>query len=181
MKKTTTLSLFTLLFIVQSLFANEDGSTRTRLEDLKMQKRFGIGLAAAGGLSVLGIEADFNLSEVISISGGIGTGLDYSTFAVKAKYYLLGESVSPYFAAGVARWWTNGTREKNIGPSVLVNNFLETRDYTDGFSIWILYPAVGVQFFSAMGVSVYAEVQYLFKVFNFANGTYAGLGAYWYF
>lgn len=170
-----------LLCFATFSFASEEGTTRTRLEDLKMQKRFGIGLAAAGGLSVLGIEADFNLTENMSISGGIGTGLDYSTFAVKGKYYLLGESVSPYFGLGLARWWTNGTREKNIGPSVLVNKFLDSRDYADGFSVWILYPAVGVQFFHAMGISVYAEVQYLFKLFNLSNGTYAGLGVYWYF
>jgi asparagine synthetase B (glutamine-hydrolysing) len=41
------------------------------------------------------------------MSGGIGTGLDYSTFAVKGKYYLLGDSVSPYFGLGMSRTHKN--------------------------------------------------------------------------
>lgn len=151
------------------------------LEEMKLKRRFGIGLAAAGGLSVLGIEADVNFDENFSMSGGIGTGLDYSTFTVKAKYHILGESVSPYFAAGFGRWWTNGTRQKNVGPAVLANKFLDSKDYSQGFSVWMVYPALGVQFFHALGLSVYAEVQYLFKLFNFSNGTYAGMGVYWYF
>lgn len=152
-----------------------------QMEELKMKKRFGAGLSAAGPLSVLGIEADVNLTENISVSAGLGTGMDYSTMMLKAKYYLLGESVSPYFAAGIARWWTDGTNEKNIGPSVLANKFLEQSDYSKGFNVWMLYPAVGVQFIHPLGFSIYAEAQYLFKMFNFANGTYAGLGVYWYF
>ena len=170
-----------LLFFAIVVSLPSFGSTTGRLEELKMNKRFGIGVSAAGPLSVLGVEIDINLTEQFSIGGGIGTGLDYSTFAVKGKYYLLGETVCPYFAAGLARWWTNGTKEKNIGPSVLANKFLDTYDYTNGFNVWILYPAVGVQFFHSMGFSVYAELQYLFKLFSFSNGTYAGMGVYWYF
>jgi hypothetical protein len=151
------------------------------MEETKMRKRFGFGVSGGGPLSALGVEVDVSLTPDWSISGGLGTGLDYSTLMVKAKYYLLGDSVSPYFAAGFARWWTNGTKEKNISPSVLVNKFLTTRDYSDGFSVWLVYPALGVQFIHTMGFSLYAEVQYLFKLFNFANGTYAGMGAYWYF
>ena len=166
-----------VLFFALPLFAG----TTTYLEDLKMRKRFGIGVTAAGALSVLGVEIDINLNENLSIGGGIGTGLDYSTLDIKGKYYLLGESVCPYFSMGLARWWTNGTKAKTIGPAVLANKFLDTRDYSNGFSVWILYPAVGVQFFHAMGFSVFAEVQYLFKLFNFSNGTYAGMGVYWYF
>ena len=156
-------------------------SASENLEEIKMKKRFGIGFSAAGPLSVLGIEADINLTENISVSGGIGTGLDYSTLILKAKYFLLGEQVSPYFAAGVARWWTDGTKEKSIGPSVLSNKFLESGDYSKGFNVWMVYPAIGVQFLHPLGFSVYAEAQYLFKLFNFSSGTYAGLGVYWYF
>lgn len=152
-----------------------------QMEEIRMHKRFGIGFSGGGGLSTLGIEADFNLSPDWSLSGGIGTGLDYSTLMVKGKYFLLGDSVSPYFALGLARWWTRGTKEENISPSVLVNKFLDNSDYSNGFSVWILYPAVGVQLLHEQGFSLYAEVQYLFKMFSLANGTYAGMGVYWYF
>ena len=174
--------LFFIGLVMQThAVANDNGSSSSALEELKMQKRFGIGVSAGGALSVLGVEMDINLTETVSVSGGLGTGLDYSTFMVKAKYFLLGENVCPYFTAGFARWWTNGTREKTIGPAVLVNKFLEVNDYSKGFSVWIVYPGVGVQFFHSMGFSVYAELQYLFKLFNFSNGTYAGMGVSWYF
>lgn len=152
------------------------------MEELRMQKRFGIGVGAAGGLSVLGLEIEINVSENVSFTGGVGTGVDYSTFAVKGKYFLLGKTVSPYLAAGFARWWSPGTREKNLGPSVLVNRFLDDNtDISKGFSVFMIYPALGVQFLHAMGLSFYAEVQYLFKLVNFANGTYAGAGVSWFF
>lgn len=159
------------------------GATASRtLEELRMAKRFGIGFSAAGPLAVMGVEADVNVNENLSISGGIGTGLDYSTFMVKARYFLLGEWVSPYVAAGFARWWTSGTSEKAISPSVLANKFLEPGyDYRQGFSVFIFHPAIGVQFMHPMGFSFFAEVQYLFKLFSMANGTYAGLGMHWYF
>lgn len=152
------------------------------LPELRMTKRFGFGFSAAGPLSILGMEVDVNVTEEISIGGGIGTGLDYSTFMVKGRYFLLGKSVSPYFGAGFARWWTSRSIDKNIGPSVLVDEFLsESEDLSKGFSVYTFYPLIGVQFMHPMGLAVFAELHYLFKLFNFANGTYAGLGMHWYF
>ncbi|MFM8314201.1 MAG: outer membrane protein [Deltaproteobacteria bacterium] len=168
--------LLGLILIVGSLgFSNET------FEELKMKKRFGIGVTAAGPLSVLGLEIDINVNEEFSMSGGLGTGLDYSTFTLKGKYFLLGERVSPYIGGGVARWWTDGTRETNVGPSVLKNKFLSGNDFSDGFNVWMLYPALGVQYLHPSGVSLYAEILALFKLPSLANGTYAGLGALLYF
>lgn len=167
-----------LLFVSSSVWA----ASNIGMEDLRMGKRFGIGVSAAGPLAAFGLEVEFNVSEDLSLVGGIGTGLDYSSIMGKAKYFLLGETVSPYFAAGFARWWTNGTNETTLGPSVLVNRFIpQQHDYSNGFDVWMVYPAVGAQFMHPMGLSIYAEIQYLFKLFNFANGTYAGLGVSWYF
>lgn len=151
------------------------------LHDFKQERRFGAGVGVGGPLSALGLEVEFNVTPEVSISGGMGSGMDYSTFAVKGKYYLLGDQVSPYFLVGFARWWTNGTLERNIGPSVLKNIFLEGRDPRDGFSIWTLYPGIGVQWMHDSGFAIYLEALYLFKVPNFSNGTYAGMGASWFF
>jgi len=152
------------------------------LEVLKLKKRFGIGISGGGPLSVIGIEADVNLSEELSLSAGLGTGIDYSTLMIKARYFLLGEWVSPYIGGGFAKWWTDGTKEKNVGPSVLANRFLEPgTDPSKGFNVFLIYPSVGVQLMNASGLSFFAEVQYLFRLFSFANGTYAGMGIHWYF
>ncbi len=165
-------AIFLSLFFISALFATAGG-----LEELKLKKRIGLGVVAGGPFSVLGLEIDINVTEEISVSGGLGTGLDYSTFTIKGKYFLLGEKFSPYIGAGLARWWTDGTSETNIGPSILKNKFLSDSNYINGFNIWLLYPALGVQYIHPSGVSFYAEIQALFKLPTFANGTYAGLGA----
>lgn len=152
------------------------------LAELRMQKRFGVGFSAAGPLSMLGIEADVNLSPTLSLSAGFGTGIDYSTMMIKARYFLLGEWVSPYLGIGISRWWTEGTTAEKVSPSVLMNRFLgPDYDLTQGFNLFVLSPSVGVQFMHPMGMAFFAEIQYLFKLFDFANGTYAGMGVHWYF
>lgn len=151
------------------------------LEDFKMERRFGIGLAVGGPYSKMGIETEFNLSPDWSLSGGVGRGENYSSFATKGKYFLLGDQVSPYFLLGLARWWSSGTNSGEISPSVLKNIFLAGEDTSQGFSVWTVYPGIGVQFVHDTGFSCYFEAHYLFKIPNFSNGTYAGLGMSWFF
>jgi len=163
------------------LYASAGMAANITVEDLKMERRFGVGFSAAGPLSILGLEVDVNFSPDLSLSGGIGTGLDYSTMMLKGKFYLPGTWVSPYAAMGMARWWTSGTQEAKLSPSVLRNRFLsEDADPSQGFDMWLVYPALGVQFMHATGLAVFIELQYLFKLITFANGTYAGLGMHWY-
>jgi len=151
------------------------------LDDFKTERRFGAGVGVGGPLSSLGLEIEFNIKPEISVTGGLGTGMDYSTLAVKGRYFLLGDQVSPYFLFGLARWWSQGTTQSDIGPAVLKNIFLDGADPRNGFSVWTIYPGIGVQFIHDSGFSVYLEAHYLFKILNFANGTYAGMGVSWFF
>ena len=172
-----------IFFLVALLFSYISWANPSeRLEQLKMTHRFGIGLSGGGALAVMGIEGDVNVTENFSISGGLGTGIDFSTVMLKGRWFLMGEWVSPYLGLGISRWWTDGTTSKDIGPSVLRNKFLSgMSDYSQGFSVWILSPTLGVQFMHPQGFAISAEIQYLFKMLNFSNGTYAGLGVHWYF
>lgn len=152
------------------------------LEELKMQKRFGIGVSAAGPLSLMGVEIDVNFTEEFSVSAGLGTAMDYNTWMLKGKYYFLGKWVSPYFALGVANWWTGQASNGDLKPSSFTSKFFDPNDdLSNGFSLWLVYPAFGVQFMHPMGIGFYAEIQYFFKLLNFANGLYAGTGVHWYF
>ncbi|NBX91818.1 MAG: hypothetical protein EB078_10360 [Proteobacteria bacterium] len=151
------------------------------MADFRLERRFGVGLGVGGPLSVLGLEVEFNLSSDVSLVGGIGSGHDYSTFAARGKYFFLGDQVSPYFLLGFARWWSQGTTQTDVGPAVLKNIFLQGEDPRQGFSVWTVYPGIGVQFIHDSGFSMYAEAHYLFKMPSFSNGTYAGLGASWFF
>lgn len=164
------------------LIARSASAAAGSLEDLKLEKRFGIGATAAGGLGILGLQIDINVTSDFSMTGGIGTGLDYNSVMVEGKYYLLGKSVSPYIAFGISRWWSDGTNEKHPSPSLLGDKFLKDEiNLTQGFDLFIVYPAIGVQFMHAMGFSFYAEAQYMFKLMNMVHGAYAGLGVLWYF
>jgi hypothetical protein len=165
------------LFAVTS-FAATTGS----LEELKLQKRFGVGVSVGGPLAIMGISVDVNLTDQFSVTGGYGTGLEYSTLMLEGKYYLLGKSVSPYFGLGLARWWTSGTNATSVGPGLLMNNFLDAgTNLNHGFSVFSVYPAFGVQYLHPSGFALSAEFEYLFKLIDFANGAYAGLSAHWYF
>ncbi len=152
----------------------------TTLEDLKMDKRFGIGIEVGGPMAIMGIDIDVNVTEQFSLSAGLGTGMDYSTIGLKARYFLPGKTVSPYIGAGFAHWWSQGTNDTSPGPGIL-QRFLVGDDPRQGFSLFIVYPTFGVQFLHASGFEVSAEVEYLFKLFDMANGPYAGLGVHWYF
>jgi hypothetical protein len=170
------------LLIVVCLLGSITATAAMQIGDLKMKKRFGVGISGGGPLSMLGLECDVNLSEDISLSLGTGTGLHYNTFMVKGRYFLLGDWVSPYLTMGMARWWTSGTKGTDIGPSVLTNRFLSPGDDPRrGFDVVMLTPGLGVQFMHPMGLAVFAEIYYLFRLVNFANGTYAGMGMHWYF
>ncbi len=152
------------------------------LQAMKLARRFGIGFSAGGSLAVLGVEADVNLTKDFSLGLGMGTGLDYSTVMLKGRYFLLGEWVSPYLGVSVARWWSDGTTASAIGPGILSDQFLGSAyDLTQGFSVFLLSPSFGVQFMHPMGFAISAEIQYLFRLFDFSNGAYAGLAAHWYF
>lgn len=165
-----------LLVIAQSAYG------APTLETLKMARRFGLGISAGGPLSILGVEADVNIQENFSLALGVGTGLNYSSVMLKGRYFLLGEWVSPYVACAVARWWTQGTTATQMNPSILSSRFLPAGyDYTQGFSLFFVAPAVGVQFMHPMGFAVSLELQQLFKMVDLSNGTYASVSAHWYF
>lgn len=159
-----------------------DSDAPTALESLKTRKRFGLGVTAGGGLAIMGLEGDFNITPNFSASIGWGTGVDYSTFGVHARYYLLGEWVSPFIGLGFAHWWASANAPRDVGPAVLRNKFLDgVSDLSQGYNIFILYPSVGVQFMHHMGFAFSFEVMQMFKLMNLANGTYAGGSFHWYF
>lgn len=153
-----------------------------QLEKLKMQRRFGLGLGIGGPLATMGVVADFNILPEFSVLGGLGTGMDYASFQIEGRYFLMGEWVSPYVGLSFARWWTSSTRETNLSPSILKNVFLAGQtDFTHGFSVYFLAPAIGVQFMHPLGFAVSFELEYLFELFSLRNGTYGAINGLWYF
>lgn len=148
------------------------------LEEIKMRKRFGIGAAAAGPHGLFGAEVDVNITPECSVGLGMGTGVEYRTAMAKIRYFLPGEWVSPYLAVGAARWWADRAAPERLSPPLLVDQFIPGGNTQ--FDVVLVYPALGVQFMQSTGVSFFAEVQYLFQLFDFRNALYAGAGVHWY-
>jgi hypothetical protein len=171
--------LYLICFLPAILFA---ATTSTSIEALKMDKRFGIGIGAGGASGVLGLEIDINLDENVSLTGGWGSGIDYSTVSLKGRYFFPGRSVSPYVGGGLARWWADSVASKDLNPGMIARHFLpDDFEPGKGFNLLLLYPVLGMQYVHPMGIEFSAELMYFFKMLNFANNAYAGFGVHWYF
>lgn len=152
------------------------------IEQIREERRFGVGASIGGGLGVFGFEADVNINDWLSITGGYGAGIDFSSWTVKARALLPGAWVAPYAAFGVGRWWTSATGESRPGPGLLADRLLGPgEDAANGFDAYLAYPAVGVQWMLPSAFAFYAEMQCLFRLFTLRHAFYLGAGAHMYF
>lgn len=152
------------------------------IEQIREEKRFGIGASVGGALGVFGFEADVNVNDWLSLTGGYGAGIDFSSWTVKARALLPGAWVAPYAALGVGRWWTSGTGEARPGPAFLSAKLLAPdENAAKGFDVVFLYPAVGVQWMLPSAFAFYAEMQGLVRLFSLRHAFYVGGGAHMYF
>ena len=152
------------------------------IQQIREEHRFGVGASIGGGLGVFGFEVDVNVNDWLSLTGGYGAGIDFSSWTVKARALLPGAWVAPYAALGVSRWWSGATGESRPGPGLLASDLLAPdEDAAKGFNAFLLYPAVGVQFMQRTGFSFYAEMQCLLRIASFRHAFYAGAGAHMYF
>ena len=63
--------LLGILWVALSFSSGVYAAT-TGLDELRMAKRFGIGVEAGGALAVMGISVDVNITENFSVGGGLG-------------------------------------------------------------------------------------------------------------
>jgi hypothetical protein len=173
---------FLVLSLALFLFGPLAWAASSELEELKMDKRVGLGISAGGPLALMGMEMDVNVAEDFSLTGGLGTGFDYNTIELKGRYFLTGKKVSPYIGMGFARWWTGGTNTTTFAPAIVSSKFIDpTVNPKNGFSIFLVYPTLGIQFLHKSGFEISGELEYLFKLFAMANAVYGGIGVHWYF
>lgn len=157
-------------------------SEATSLGALREEKRFGVGVTAGGPLGVFGLQADVHVNDWLSVNVGYGTGIEFTTWNFAARAILPGQWVAPWFGLGLARWWTDGTPERRPGPSLLADRLLsKTEDPTKGFSAYLLYPAIGVDWALPSGLTFTLELDSLFRLFSMRQAFYGGAAARWYF
>lgn len=183
---------FSAVLVEENGHPVESKRVRTRFErdgfDFRRDRKFGVGLGAAGVLGLAGPQIELNFSEDISWMGGFGFGPKYQTFHMQIKKVLRGRWFLPYIAGGFARWYTV-REDQNFAestPGFLSKRFLNEREKSTGeFSENFIYPSLGIQYLQLngewAGASLYAEVTLLIDIDDFVSAATGGLGLIYYF
>ena len=156
-------------------------------DQLREKRKVGIGLTAGGPLGFAGANLEFNIFPDVSVLGGFGLAPEYRSFNFQWKMMMGSGSVAPYFAAGYARWFTTGDRERltSTTPNFLYERFLTDAEKRRGhFGKNILFPSLGLQYTQLrsdwLGLSVFVEVVGLLNIDNFAIVPTGTLGLTYY-
>lgn len=182
---TVTLTLLSLWQIAHSEpISQEDMSKSTSISyNPRDDYRFGVGAVVGGPFGVIGIVGDMNWYSTINAEIGVGTGIYYDSYVLQGRYLILDHPFTPYAGAGLAYWNSNQDGPKTAqNSSSAVKLGLVKQDGSDlKGGIAILPFSLGIHYISDLGLSLYAEVNFLVSTAN-ANGTPQGaLGFQWHF
>jgi hypothetical protein len=161
----------------------------TSARQMKMKRRVGVGLAAAGQLGLGGALIDLNFTPDNSFVIGFGGGPLYSSYSFQAKYSFSGQAINPYLAFGLAHWASTNGSKSEIGkttPSFLGSRYLNSDEIKSGsFAKTFLIPSAGLQynqlFGSSVGTSLFAEVFLFMLPENLSPMPTGSLGVLYYF
>lgn len=178
-----------------SYLMNSDSSLRGLLrggqygsfEQMRSDRRVGVGVEMFGRLGAVGINFELNYTPVDAAIAGIGGGPGYNSVALGWKHILGGETLTPYFATTVAHWSGN-TKSSLDGsnPHYLEERFLSAKEKASGqFSHFFAIPAVGIQYNKlagpSAGAALYAEFMLVVETSTMAQAPTGALGALYYF
>lgn len=154
----------------------------------RQHKRVGFGFGLIGAYGLAGPQLELNFIPEVGITTGFGLGPGYQAFNLQVKRILAGDSLMPYIAGGVARWYSVGPKKsrRSTQPGFLADRFLNGSEKRTGeFAEIIIYPSVGIQYMqldgSWAGFSVYAEVLLMVDVDDLVTAGNGGLGVMYYF
>ncbi|MBI2646278.1 MAG: hypothetical protein HYW85_04510 [Deltaproteobacteria bacterium] len=146
--------------------------------------RFGVGSVVGGPFGVIGIVGDMNWYSTINAEIGVGTGIYYDSYVLQGRYLILDHPFTPYAGAGLAYWssnQSNGPKTAQNSSSAVKLGLVKQDGSNLKSGILILPVSLGIHYISDLGLSLYAEVDFLVSTAN-ANGTpYGALGFQWYF
>ncbi len=188
MYKTFIYTLLLLTFLIPSSVSyaakEEDDASYTQVSyNPRDDYRFGVGSVVGGPFGVIGVVGDMNWYSTINAEIGVGTGIYYDSYVLQGRYLILDHPFTPYAGVGLAYWDTNQDGPKTAKNSdAAVKLGLVKQDGSDLKGGVVLLPiSLGVHYISDLGLSLYAEINFLVSTAN-ANGTpYGAIGFQWYF
>lgn len=174
--------------------ASGDESTSTAKvaqdgRELRLVRRVGVGLEAAGDLGLGGALIAINFNDTNGLVLGAGGAPKFESFALSYKHVLGSGSILPYAAVGYARWATAGAQGP-IGdqatPGFLANHLLsENQRRTGNFAIDLMIPKLGLEWVQSSGPwagsSVALELMDIFSASTFDSAVTGALDFIYYF
>lgn len=187
MVKFVTFILIFLTFLLSPIFsyaAEEEDVSSTQISyNPRDDYRFGVGSVVGGPFGVVGLVGDMNWYSTINAEIGVGTGIYFDSYVLQGRYLILDHPFTPYAGAGLAYWNStqDGPKTAQKSPSA-VKLGLVKQDGSNLKGGIVIFPlSLGIHYISDLGLSLYAEVNFLVSTVN-ANGTpYGALGFQWYF
>ncbi|MBK9293604.1 MAG: hypothetical protein IPM57_04040 [Oligoflexia bacterium] len=156
--------------------------------EMRKNRRFGVGLQAAGALGFGGAIMDLNFTPQWSFGAGFGGGEGFQTFKLEGRYVLTGDWLMPYFAFGYANWTSIGKADRisRTNPSYLGEKLLTETEKNEGeYKKHLIYPSFGLQFMQLTGewagFSLLAEFTALIDLGGFVAAPTGTLSALYYF
>lgn len=166
----------------------EDGESQPKKRSLGTgfngTRLFGMGLVGAGAYGIFGGELRLGFGNEWEMGAGIGTGLNYSTWAVNSRFYFFDGEINPFAEFGYANWTlrrlsSNGEKPK---PHFIASRFFEDKGtYRLGATRNLLYPGIGVLYQNPSGIAFLFQLQYFINIKNTNGALYGSLGAFYYF
>src|SRR3989338_7899300 len=182
-------TLLLLTFLLPSSFSyaakDEEDASYTQLSyNPRDDYRFGVGSVVGGPFGVIGLVADMNWYSTINAEIGVGTGIYYDSYVLQGRYLILDHPFTPYVGTGLAYWnsnQSNGSKTAQNSASAVKLGLVRQDGSNLKGGIVILPLSLGIHYLSDLGLSLFAEVDFLVSTVN-ANGTPSGaLGFQWYF
>ena len=162
---------------------------KTAGDPLTMRKlrRVAVGASAAGKAGLFGAALELGFQPDFAVQLGFGGGPGYQTFNFEAKRLLGASILTPYMAAGYARWSRSGdTPVTKTTPGYLADNLLTEDQKARGHFVKnIIYPSLGLQYLELsgplVGSSLYVEALILMDIEEMLLVPTGGLGYLYYF
>jgi len=176
-----------LIVLLPSFFsyaAEEEDVSYTQMSyNPRDDYRFGVGSVVGGPFGVIGLVGDMNWYSTLNAEIGVGTGIYYDSYVLQGRYLILDHPFTPYVGSGLAYWSSTQSGSKtaqNSTSAVKLGLVRQDGSHLKG-GILVLPLSLGIHYISDLGLSLYAEVNFLVSTAN-ANGTpYGALGFQWYF
>lgn len=156
---------------------------------MRSQRRVGVGTQIAGQLGMLGLLLELNIMPEDAAVIGFGGGPKYGSLTFQWKHVFGGGTVSPYFTAGYARWYSSNKGPTTIGdtnPGFLGTKFLtDDEKKTGNFAKDLMIPSLGLQFNNLRGkfagTTLFAEVMMIVNLSQLDQVPTGTMGMLYYF